>query len=470
MIRRSTGPAPGAAPVRGRRRPFTRAVCAAAVLALVLPPAPAAASPSPGASDGPSAPSASPSAPSALPQVYAFGGANPRCVSESATMVPEEPWTHVSLGLDAAHELTRGAGTTVAVLAGAVTADGPALSDAVDGAEGDDCLGHGTFLAGIVGAREVAGSGFVGVAPEAGLVAVPTGDARTGLATAADVAAGLEEAVAAEADVVLVGTGLWEGGSALDDAVAAAAEADVLVVAPATVAPESEALPSYPAQDPAVLSVGSYDPNGAMVLPSALPMPEGEETARTDVAAPGTQVLAVGPGGGHFVGSGDAVAAAFAAGTAALVRAHEPDLTAEQVRDRLMATAYGMVPEAEPAAVGRGPIDPMAALTGSPEDVEADAPGAGEPFTAGASGLGTWNVWVTVAVAGSAFLLIVACVLTAAVLRRGRARAWRPARGAPDTPDDAAAGSGQGGLWKDPLRSQAETDYDKRNEPAPDRR
>jgi hypothetical protein len=402
--------------------------------------------------------------------VYAFGGADPRCVPDSGAVVPEEPWTHVSLGLDDAHGMSRGADTTVAVLAGAFTADGPALDGAVDGAGSADCLGYGTFLAGIVGAREVSGSGFVGVAPEARVVGIPTGGARSGVATAAEVAAGLEEAVAAEADVVLVGTGVWENGSALDDAVDAAAEADVLVVAPATVAPESAALPSYPAQDPAVLSVGSYGPDGAMVQVSPPPMPEGEGTVRTDVAAPGAQVMAVGPGGGHFVGDGDAVAAAFAAGAAALVRSHEPGLSAAEVRDRLMASAYGMVPDTDPAAVGRGPIDPLAALTSSPEDAAAATPGVGEPFTAHPSGAGSWSVPVTVAVAGTSALLIVACVLTAAVLRRGRTRAWRPARGAPDAPAESTGPSGEGGLWRDPLRSQADADYDKRNEPRPDPR
>ncbi|MDA0567661.1 S8 family serine peptidase [Streptomonospora sp. S1-112] len=422
---------------RPRLRALTRAAGAAVALALVLPPAPAGASPSaePSASPSPS-PSASPSQPAALPPITPFmlgASGDDACVAAASTTVEETPWTHVSLGLDAVHRLTKGAGTTVAVLAGGVAADGP-LADAVRGGAGADCRGYGTFLAGVVAARPEQGSGFVGVAPEARIVGVATGDPRSGVATPAEIASSLNDAVADGADVVLVGAAAWENSGRLDDAVAAAVEADVLVVAPASVTPESQPLAAYPAQDPAVLSVGSYDPEGAPAAASPPAVLEGDEAARTDVMAPGTQVMGVGPGGGHFVSGGDGVAAAFAAGTAALVRARHPDLSAEQVRERVIASAYGAMPGAEPEVVGRGPVDPMAALTGSPEGAEAAAPAGGGRFTPDPPSRGTWNVPVTVAVAGGSALLILVCVLGAVVLRRGRARGWRPATGQPATP------------------------------------
>ncbi|MDT0304700.1 S8 family serine peptidase [Streptomonospora wellingtoniae] len=446
-----TFPAPAAAASRGR------AIAAAAVAALLLGTAPPAAAASQQDSPPPEGASAqaSPSGeaesssgsasgnPQALPQVAEFAGADAACVQSSSAEVSRTPWTEVSLGLEEARGMSEGSGVTVAVLAPAVAADGPALSDAVSGGSGEDCRGYGTLLAGIVAARPVAGSGFTGVAPAAEVVAVPTGDARTGAVTSGEIASSIGEAVEAGADVVLVGTAAWEAGAALSDAVADAAAADALVVAPATTAPQGESLPGYPAQDPAVLSVGSYGPDGAPLLSSPLPLGEGGQTARTDVTAPGAQVMGVGPGGGHYVGGGDGTAAAFAAGTAALVRAREPGLSAEKVRRRLTATALGAVLGAGADTVGRGPIDPAGALTGSPQAPEAPA-AEGARFAAAPPAEGTWDRPVTTAVAGGAAFLIVLCALGAVVLRKGRARAWRPAAAGERISPDDAEGVGPG--------------------------
>ncbi|WP_394816577.1 S8 family serine peptidase, partial [Streptomyces lancefieldiae] len=39
-------------------------------------------------------------------------------------------------------------------------------------ASGTDCIGHGTFVAGLIAAAPRPGTGFAGVAPEARIVAV----------------------------------------------------------------------------------------------------------------------------------------------------------------------------------------------------------------------------------------------------------------------------------------------------------
>ncbi len=412
-----------------RRPRALAAVAGAASLALALGLGAPTAAASPTESPGDS-PSPSPSTnPEALPEIPPFTEPDADC-AESSSTVTQPPWTAVSLGLSEAHTLTKGEETTVAVLVTGLSADTPALSGAVSGGGGrEDCHGYGTFLAGIVAARSVPDSEFTGVAPEAEVAGVGTGDNETGVATAEEIASSIGDAVDEGADVVLVGAAAPEGSGALDDAVADATADDVLVVAPATAAAQAQEdpYPGYPAQDSAVLSVGSYDPEGAPVA-SAPPTlePGGEETGRTDVTAPGAKVMGVGPDGGNYVSGGDGVAAAFAAGTAALVRSREPDLSADQVRDRLMATAYGAVPDADTDTVGHGPIDPVGALTSNPEPGE--TPGAdGSGFTATAAGSGSWDPPVTLPIVGVSTLLIVGCALGAVVLRRGRARRWRPA-------------------------------------------
>lgn len=367
--------------------------------------------------------------PAALPQVTQFKGAEDACTEPGADVVERVPWTFPALGLASAHELSRGSGVSVAVLATGVDGEVPALAGAVAGGGSDDCLGYGTFLAGVVAARPLPGSGFVGVAPEAAVVPVPTGDADTGIVAPGDLASGIAAAVDAGAQVVLVGTAAVEGSGALDDAVAAAAEAGALVVAPATVLTSEGPVPGHPAQHPAVVSVAAHDAEGAPVLAEPLIRFNGE-LARVDVTAPGDRVLSAGPGGeGHFTAGGDGVAAAFVAGTAALVAAREPDAGPEEIRERLTATAYGSPLGPRDPVVGRGRIDPPGALSGDPvAAAEAGTAGAaGEPFVPDPSPRGSVEVPGTVAVVGAAGLVVVLCSLAGVVLRNGRTRNWRPA-------------------------------------------
>ncbi len=445
-----------------RGRALLRTCAAAAALALV-PAAPASAGTAPAPTPTPS-PSAPAAAAEALPQVSALRSADSGCVEPRDSVVAEAPWTHHMLGLAEVHRLHRGAGVTVAVLATAVDGSAPALDGAVSGS-GSDCLGYGTFLAGIVAARPVPGSGFVGVAPEAQVAAVSVGSSTTGVTTAGELASAVTSAVSAGADVVLVGTAAWEGSAALDQAVDAAEEAGVLVVAPATALGPDGTLPGHPAQHPSVLSVSSYQTTGEPVLKEPVPLPEedassgegdvgtggdggegetddgqegreGEEGgfARVDLLAPGDRVLGAGPGGGHFVSAGDGVAAAFVAGAAAVLLSAEPDLTPAQLRERLLTTAYPSPRSPEDPIAGHGRVDPLAAVAGRPSGPGAAAPG--EAFTPDPSPRGSVDAVRVAAVVGVSVFVIVLCVLGGAVLRKGRARRWRPAApGEQVTPD-----------------------------------
>ncbi|NYH54481.1 hypothetical protein HNR06_004070 [Nocardiopsis arvandica] len=398
---------PGTA--RSRRRRTAAAALALGLLA-PLPAAPAAAE--------------TPRDPVSLTQVHPFKGDSQPCAAAGGDVVEQTPWTHHFLGLSRAHELSTGEGAGVALLVPEVDGGVPALAGAVEGGRSTDCLGFGTSLAGVVAARRVEGSGLLGVAPGASVTAVATGDPRTGMATSQEVAAGIESAVDSGARVVLVGTGSWEGSAALESAVAAAEEADALVVAPATVPTSRGPMPGHPAQHAAVLSVAAHDVEGVPVARGPLVLPSGD-LARVDLTAPGDRVVGTGPGGGHVATAGDGVAAAFVAGAAALLMAREPDLGAEQVRERLATTAYASPRgDADPLS-GHGRVDPLAALAATPGGAPAGV--AGEGFVPGPSPEGSVDAPPTAAVVSAALLLIVLCGLGGAVIKRGRARGWRPA-------------------------------------------
>ncbi|WP_239648876.1 S8 family serine peptidase [Nocardiopsis chromatogenes] len=364
--------------------------------------------------------------PTALPEaaMVTEGG---ECLTPSETVIDREVWTEGALGLPEARGFADGAGVTVAVVGSGVDDTAAALDGAVDGA-GEDCVGFGTFLAGIVAARGQDGSGMVGVAPAARVLAVGVTDDR-GVADPQDVARGIESAADDGADVVLVGAPVpADGGDpGIGEALRAAADADALVVAPATVPTDGGPVAALPEPGPGVLAVTATGPDGAPAESEPAVGADGAPV-QADLAAPGQAAMGVGPGGdGHFTSGGDAVAAAFVAGTAALLRSHEPELSAAAAAERLppaaaerlTSTAYPAPGAAAEALLGAGTLDPVAALTAVPAPRAGAAPEAAafspDPPTPPTIGR-------TLAVAGGATLLILVLALGAAAVRHGRTR------------------------------------------------
>ncbi|GGQ79365.1 S8 family serine peptidase [Streptomyces flaveolus] len=341
-------------------------------------------------------------------------GAPCRPASDREARTP--PWTQEMLGLSSAWQLSRGAGVLVGVVDTGVGESVPALAGRVSavGDAGKDCVGHGSFVAGLAAAAPQPDTGFTGVAPQAGILAVRGTDVR-GAATPDSVARGIREAVDGGASVVTVSLALTTNSEALSAAVRHARSRDVLVLAAA--APDrtpdgagSSSGPSayWPAAEEGVLSVAAFGSAGGE---GPVPVPQA------DLAAPGVGVVSVGPSGrGAFTGSGSSFAAGVVAGTAALVRGYRPELTADQVARRLVATAY-------PAQVPR--VDPYAAVSGTVPDAlprtRTVADPAVVPATPSDGGAVVRGRWAAV---GSALLVFVLLV-GAWVVPRGRARGWR---------------------------------------------
>ncbi|MFH9010839.1 S8 family serine peptidase [Streptomyces sp. NPDC017943] len=344
------------------------------------------------------------------------------CTPASDATAKKQDWSRQRLDLERVHRHSTGAGVTVALIDTGVDPEAAGLDGRVtaQGAAGDDCVGHGTFLAGLVAGTGGTTPGLAGVAPGARILAL-RGTDTYGRAESTLVVDALRAAVAARADVIAVGVALPRRDPALSRAVADAREAGAVVVAAATPDPpsrgggeETPARTYYPAGEPGVLSVADMLPSGAR--------PEGSpRTGGIDLAAPGAGVVSGGPrGDGHYLGGGAAVATAYAAGAAAVVRAAHPDASPAAVTRRLTATAY-------PADIPQ--LDPYAAVTtvleGSPGTARAE--GGSTPVavrdTSAAEGV-THRATLFVLV-GSAGVL---CVLWAAfAYPRARARGWRPA-------------------------------------------
>jgi subtilisin family serine protease len=161
-----------------------------------------------------------------------------------------------------------------------------------------------------------------------------------------------------------------------------------------------------------VVSVEDYGPDGARQ--------KGEpDVFAADVAAPGDAMVSVGPrGSGHYIGSGSSLAAACVAGAAALIRAYQPRLTAAEVANRLVSSAY-------PAAVPV--LDPYAAVAAVPSTAGAP-PGPVAPvrMPARASHSPRTRALVIASVGGGLVALVAGA---AAIIPLGRARRWRRAGG-----------------------------------------
>ena len=264
------------------------------------------------------APAGAAPSPVGLPVMPSALAAGQSCTEASPTQAHARPWSAGALSLSRVNTLTQGTGVTVGVIDTGVATDIPALAGRVTavGDAGQDCVGHGTFAAGLIaGADEATGGG---VASQARILAV-RGTDKTGLVSPHAVATGIRTAVDRGARVVYVGAALTDGRDELTDAVAYATRADVLVVAPAV----PDALPSatfpgaaantpppqpyFPAFIPEVVSVEDYGPDGSR--PKDAP-----PVFAADLAAPGDAMVSVGPRGtGHYIGSGSSLAAACVA-------------------------------------------------------------------------------------------------------------------------------------------------------------
>ena len=318
------------------------------------------------------------------------------------------------LDLTAVWRLSRGAGQTVAVIDTGVARHRllPHLvpgGDYVFTGDGtDDCDGHGTIVAGIIGAAadSTGGGGFSGVAPDATIVGIrqssikfaPAGRSSPGFGDVNTLAMAVRTAADMGATVINVSSiACVADAAALDDRALGAALAyavdvkNVVVVAaagnvgglgqcPDQNPPADPAHPGRPDWDsvkvvvsPAwydeyVLTVGSIDPEGA---PSRFTL----AGPWVDVAAPGEAVVSLDADGEGLVDTlpvldssmpivGTSYAAPVVSGIAALVRARSPHLTARQVMQRIKDTAH-RPPAGWDPFVGSGVVDAMAAVSGA---------------------------------------------------------------------------------------------------------
>ena len=305
----------------------------------------------------------------------------------------------------------QGQGITVAVVDSGIAPHG----DLLDGAENsrvvaqvdfsggqsppDDYNGHGSHVAGtIAGSGAKSGGTYIGVAPKVNLVDVKVTDDQ-GASTTSDVVAGLQW-IYDNKDVynirvvnISLNSSVPESyhTSPLDAAVEILWFNRIVVVVSAgnNGAGTDDGILYPPANDPFVITVGATDDmdtadTGDDVLASFSGYGTTEAGfAKPDLVAPGTDIISLlasddcnlviahpahavgGPAGNYYFRmSGTSMASSVTAGAVALLLQDEPDLTPDQVKYRLMATA-GPFDGTEPGSTGAGYLDIYAAVHGT---------------------------------------------------------------------------------------------------------
>jgi thermitase len=231
-----------------------------------------------------------------------------------------------------------------------------------DDFDASDDNGHGTYIAGIIGAETDNGLGIAGTAWNCKILPVKVLD-QTGEGEYSQIAQGIVWAADNGAKVINLSLGYTEHSDTLRDAVQYAFDLGVVLVAGAGNGGGPVEFPA--AYDAYCLAVGATDYNDARPVWSNF----GFEV---DVAAPGVSIFSTVPRGFYGPGSvdygfasGTSASAAYVSGLAALIISLKPFLAAGQVMDVIRYSADDVNTDAYPGRdefLGYGRINMEKAL------------------------------------------------------------------------------------------------------------
>lgn len=258
--------------------------------------------------------------------------------------VQEVDWGIYSVNASQAWTNNTGTGVKIAIIDTGISKKHPDLTvagginliDTSKNKKWDDDNGHGTHVAGIIGACDNS-IGVVGVAPDSELYAVKVLDSN-GNGQISDVIEGIEWAIENDMDIISLSLGTNIYSQALEDACEVAYDSDILLVAAAGNSGDGNLDTNdveYPAKFDNVVAVAAIDCDNVTPIWSA----DGTEV---ELAAPGVDIYSTYLEGGYLAGSGTSMAAPFVSGVAALAKSENPSLSAEEIRNLLDSSALDL--------------------------------------------------------------------------------------------------------------------------------
>jgi hypothetical protein len=215
----------------------------------------------------------------------------------------------------------------------------------------EDDHGHGTHVAGIIGAQDN-DVGVVGVAPEAELYAIKVLD-HFGQGNQSDVVAGIEWAIENNLDIINLSLTASEGSYLLSETLKKAYDHGILIVAASgnSLSPiQSTQDVLFPARYPTVIAVGAIDQQNERAAFSYY----GNSL---ELMAPGVNILSTSNGSEEYMlMNGTSMAAPFVSGVAALYKQAYPQLSHEEIRNLMQKNAIDLGVSGKDASYGYGLI------------------------------------------------------------------------------------------------------------------
>ena len=235
-----------------------------------------------------------------------------------------------------------------------------------------DNLGHGTHVAGIIGARKNL-FGCTGIAPESSILSIKALErsGTQGKGKSSWVAAAVNLAVERGADII----NLSLGGSLVKDQLLMVSVENALAAGIAVVCAAgntSSPVLMYPAAYEGTIAVSAVKPQGDSVTFASSYSNSGDWI---DVAAPGTNILSTVPGG-YEKKTGTSMACPMVSGALALLFSADNLLTADQAVDILYQTAVDLGEPGKDTWYGRGLLDLQAMTALHQQLLSPDMPAA----------------------------------------------------------------------------------------------
>jgi membrane-anchored mycosin MYCP len=315
--------------------------------------------------------------------------------AQADTWRDKEYWLKEA-GIAKAWEVSKGAGVRVAVIDSGVDGDHPDLKGAIAGGhdvsgagtpDGQKSIGakpeHGTLVATMLAGRghepppkkstasakpspsptpsDKMPDGIMGVAPESQILAVSTwlGSENPGGKSDQDqIPEAVRWAVDNGAKVINISLGSTspEWPQSWDAAFLYAEQKDVVIVAAAGNRVAGNVQVGAPATIPGVLTVAGLDRSGQASTDSS------SQGISIGVAAPAEKLAGGLPGGSYAEWAGTSGATPIVSGVAALIRSEWPEMSAEQVINRIVSTATDAGAPGKDPLYGFGVLDAEAAL------------------------------------------------------------------------------------------------------------
>ena len=281
-------------------------------------------------------------------------------------------WGMKMIGMEAAWQsgLT-GKGVRVAVIDGGIyTNTGEFGSDrllagkSLVGGSTEDSNGHGTFIAGIIGAAKDNGVGIAGIAPGVTIIPIKTSD---GNSTPDGVGAQAIYAAVDEyhCDVINYSSGSIRLSTGMREAVQYAVSKGVIIVC--STGNDGSTQLHYPGALPETIGVGSINKGLERSQFS-------HQNSSIFVTAPGEEVYSIGSRGSVSSSSGTSFAAPFVTGLAALLKEAHPEMNTDDFKAILQASSYDLGAAGYDKEFGWGLIQVPAAIRAAAEHFGTTAP------------------------------------------------------------------------------------------------